>query len=52
MSNFVGLFTATLLVLLAIQAEPITAVLGFVWAFVNIAATLVLWDEDRTRDSR
>jgi hypothetical protein len=45
METAVGLITATLLMLLAIQAEPITAVLGFVWAFVHLVATVMFWNE-------
>lgn len=48
MKRWLGLFTATLLMLLAIQAEPITMVLGYLWAFTHLAATIKYWDEDRS----
>ena len=43
MAKFVGLFTATLLVLLAVQAEPITGFIGFVWAALHIIASVKNW---------
>lgn len=46
MAKFIGLGTATLLLVLAIQAEPITASLGFIWAVVHLAAVLRNWYAD------
>lgn len=46
MAKFIGLGTATLLLILAIQAEPITASLGFIWAVVHLAAVLRNWYAD------
>jgi hypothetical protein len=48
MSNFVGLSTAVILMLLAVQAEPVTAVLGLLWAALHIAAAVVLWYGDKS----
>lgn len=46
MTQFVGLSTAVILVLLAIQAEPITGVLGFVWAALHSIAAVMYWYGD------
>ena len=46
MAKFIGLGTATLLMVLAIQAEPITAVIGFLWAGVHLAAVIRNWYAD------
>jgi len=43
MSNFVGLFTVTLLVLLANQAEPITASVAYAWAALHLFAVIKNW---------
>jgi hypothetical protein len=43
MAKFIGLFTALLLTLLAMQAEPITAVLGYAWAVMHLAAVIKNW---------
>lgn len=51
MSNsgkFVGLSTAVILGLLAMQAEPITGVLGLLWAALHLIATTLLWNADNT----
>lgn len=45
MAKFVGLGTATLLCLLAVQAEPITATMGLIWAGVHVVAILRNWYE-------
>jgi hypothetical protein len=45
MAKFVGLGTATLLSLLAAQAEPVTATMGFIWAGVHIVAILRNWND-------
>lgn len=44
-SKFVGLSTAVILGLLAFQAEPITSVLGFMWAALHLIATTLMWYE-------
>ena len=43
MTNFVGLFTASLLVLLGTQAEPISGFIAFVWAGLHFVAVLKAW---------
>lgn len=43
MPMYITLFTATILTLLAIQAEPITATIGFVWALAHVAASIKYW---------
>ena len=43
MAKFVGLFTAILLGLLAAQAEPITAFLGYAWAALHLIAIVKNW---------
>jgi len=47
MAKFVGLFTAIILGLLASQAEPITATIGYVWAALHLAALAKFWYENR-----
>ena len=47
MAHFVSLFTATLLTLLAVQAEPITAVIGLLWAGFHILAAVKYWHDIR-----
>lgn len=42
---FVGLGTAMLLCLLSVQAEPVTATMGFIWAGVHVASVLRQWYE-------
>ena len=44
MAQGIGLVSATLLLLLAIQAEPITSTLGFIWAFIHMAAVIRNWN--------
>jgi hypothetical protein len=46
MAKFIGLMTAVLLILLSLQAEPITAVIGFLWAVVHLAAVIKNWYAD------
>lgn len=48
MAKFVGLFTAVLIVLLAIQAEPITGSIGFIWAALHLIATVKNWYADKS----
>lgn len=43
MAKFIGLITAILLTLLAIQAEPITAILGYAWAVMHLIAVIKNW---------
>lgn len=43
MARYIGLVSGTLLMVLAIQAEPITAVLGFVWGLMHFVAVLKNW---------
>lgn len=43
MTKFVGLSTAVVLVLLAIQAEPITGLLGLTWAALHAITAVVFW---------
>ena len=47
MSKFVGLFTAVMIGLLAAQAEPITASIGYVWAALHLVALVKYWYENR-----
>ena len=44
MTKFVGLSTAVILTLLAIQAEPITGVLGLLWAALHAISAVMLWN--------
>jgi hypothetical protein len=46
MAKFIGLITAILLTLLAIQAEPITAILGYAWAAMHVIAVIKNWYAD------
>lgn len=48
MDKFVGLSTAVILTLLAVQAEPITAVLGLLWAALHAASVVMLWYGDKS----
>jgi hypothetical protein len=43
MTNAVALITVALLGLLSVQAEPVTATLGFIWATVHIIAIVRNW---------
>lgn len=45
MAKGIGLVSATLLVLLALQAEPVTATLGLIWAFIHLAAVIKNWHD-------
>jgi hypothetical protein len=47
MAKFVGLFTAIIMGLLAAQAEPITATIGYIWAALHLAALVKYWYENR-----
>lgn len=47
MAKFVGLFTVVLLLLLANQAEPITAFLGVAWAALHFIAVMKNWYADK-----
>jgi hypothetical protein len=47
MVKFVGLFTAVLTALLALQAEPITATLGWIWAALHTIAIVKNWYADQ-----
>jgi hypothetical protein len=47
MEKFVGLFTAVIISLLAVQAEPITAIIGYLWAVLHIVAVAKNWYETR-----
>lgn len=47
MAKFVGLFSAVILGLLASQAEPITATIGYIWAALHLAAIAKNWYEAR-----
>lgn len=47
MTRFVGLFSVVILLLLAFQAEPITALLGYAWAALHLIAILKNWYADR-----
>jgi hypothetical protein len=47
MTKFVGLFTAVILGLLAFQAEPITAFLGYAWAALHLIAVVKNWYDNR-----
>ena len=48
MTKFVGLFTVVILSLLAFQAEPITAILGYTWAALHLIAIVKNWYADRS----
>lgn len=48
MAKFVGLSTAVVLLLLAMQAEPITGVLGLVWAALHAISVVMLWNGDKS----
>ena len=43
MTQFVGLSTAVILGLLAVQAEPITGILGLTWAALHAITAVVFW---------
>ena len=43
MPMYITLFTATVLTLLAIQAEPITATIGYIWAIAHVGAAIKYW---------
>jgi hypothetical protein len=47
MARFVGLFTAVIVGLLAAQAEPITATIGYIWAALHFVAIAKNWYENR-----
>jgi hypothetical protein len=47
MAKFVGLFTAVILGLLAFQAEPITAFVGYAWAALHLVAVVKNWYADK-----
>jgi hypothetical protein len=47
MTKFVGLLSVVILLLLAIQAEPITALLGYAWAALHLLAVLKNWYADK-----
>jgi hypothetical protein len=47
MEKFVGLFTAVIISLLAVQAEPITATIGYLWAALHFIALMKNWYETR-----
>jgi len=42
-TKFVGLSTAVILGLLAVQAEPITGFLGLTWAALHAITAVMLW---------
>jgi hypothetical protein len=46
MTKFVGLFSVVILLLLASQAEPITALLGYAWAALHFIAIIKNWYAD------
>jgi hypothetical protein len=48
MDKFVGLSTAVVLTLLAVQAEPTTAILGLLWAALHAASVVMLWHGDKS----
>lgn len=39
----IALITASILAMLASQAEPATATLGFIWSAVHVYAAIVYW---------
>lgn len=43
MAKYIGLVSGALLLILAIQAEPITATLGFLWALMHLVAVVKNW---------
>lgn len=47
MAKFVGLITATLMAVLASQAEPITATLGYIWSALHFIAVVKNWYDTR-----
>jgi hypothetical protein len=47
MAKFVGLVSAVIIGLLAAQAEPITATIGYIWAALHLAAVAKNWYENR-----
>ncbi len=47
-ANFVGLSTAVILTLLAFQAEPITGVLGLLWAALHFISVVLYWYADKS----
>lgn len=47
-ANLVGLSTAVILTLLAIQAEPITGVLGLLWAALHFISVVLYWHGNRS----
>lgn len=52
MAKFVGLSTAVILTLLALQAEPVTAVLGLLWAALHVFGVVVYWYATESEDIR
>jgi len=50
MGSVVGLITAVLLGILAAQAEPITATLGYIWAVIHMFATVRYWNDNLSND--
>lgn len=51
-ANFVGLSTAVILTLLAVQAEPITGVLGLLWAALHFIAVVLYWYGNKSEGLR
>lgn len=43
MAKYIGLISGALLMILAIQSEPITATLGFLWALMHFVAVIKNW---------
>lgn len=43
MAKYIGLISGTLLIILSLQAEPITAVLGFAWGLMHFVAVIKNW---------
>lgn len=43
MARAIGLISGTLLIVLAMQAEPVTAVLGYIWGLMHFIATIKNW---------
>lgn len=52
MARFVGLSTAVILALLAIQAEPITAILGLLWTLLHLYGVVMSWYGNSSEDIR
>lgn len=48
LTKFVGLSTAVILTLLAVQAEPITGVLGLLLAALHTVAVVIYWYADKS----